>query len=56
MDVSDQLHAPAALIPGKDPATYCSEGWLDLKVCPHPVAKTKTPFPLPEIEPGSSRP
>jgi len=43
MEVSGQFHAPAALLPGKDPDTCCIEGW----VCPRAglgvmaMAKTK---------------
>ena len=29
MGVSGQLHAPAALPPGKRPGTYCTGGWVD---------------------------
>jgi hypothetical protein len=29
MGVGGQRHAPAALLPGKRPATHCIEGWVD---------------------------
>ena len=35
MGVSGQLHAPAALLPGKRPATHCIGGWVG----PGPVWK-----------------
>ena len=43
MDASGQLHAPAALLPGKTPGTHWIGGWI--------WEKRKSPLPLPGLEP-----
>jgi len=44
MEVSGQLHAPAALLRGKDHGTLRMGGWVDPREGLDVVAKTKSPF------------
>jgi len=49
MEVSGQLHATAALLPGKDPAgTRWIGGWVDPRAGLDTVAKRKIPSPCRE--------
>jgi len=44
--VSGQLHAPAALPPGKEPpVTHWIGGWVDLRAVLDAVVKRKIPSP-----------
>jgi hypothetical protein len=48
MEMSGQLHAPAALFPGKDPVTDLVRDWVGLRACLDAMAKTKSsPFTVP---------
>jgi hypothetical protein len=56
MEVSGQLHAPAALPLGeKAPGTQWIEGWVGPKACLEAVAKRKISAPA-GIEPRPSSP
>jgi hypothetical protein len=55
MEVSDQLHIPAALHPReKAPGTRWIEGWVGPRPGLDVVLKRKIPTPPPRIEPQSS--
>jgi hypothetical protein len=43
MEVSGQLHAPAALPPGKKPVTYWIEGWVGFRAILDTAMKRKIP-------------
>jgi hypothetical protein len=46
MEVSNQLHAPAALLPGKEPlGTHRIRAWVGPRAGLDAVAKRKNPFP-----------
>jgi hypothetical protein len=46
MEVSGQLHTPAALPPGKEPlVTHWIGGWVDLRTILDAVVKTEIPSP-----------
>jgi hypothetical protein len=45
MEMSSQLHAPTALIPGKDPGTHWIGGWMELRAGLDAVEKRKNPNP-----------
>jgi hypothetical protein len=47
MEVRCRLHASAALIPGKDPGTHWTEGWVGPTASMDAVVKAKNPFPAP---------
>jgi hypothetical protein len=47
---SGELHAPAALPPGKEPGTYCMGGWVGRRGGVGDVEYRKLLL-LPEIEP-----
>jgi hypothetical protein len=53
MKVSGQLHALAALLPGKEPPVQIGEGWEPKSVWRLWMREKKVAFP--EIEPGLSR-
>jgi hypothetical protein len=54
MEVSNELHAPVALPPGKEPPIPTGYGdWVGLIACMDVIEKRKN-FPLPGIEPRSS--
>jgi hypothetical protein len=63
MEVSDQLHAPAALPPGKEhPGTHRIEGWVGPRAVLDAVVKRKINSPrqksnprTPIIQPGAQR-
>jgi len=42
MEVGGQLHAPAALILGKDLSTHWTEGWVGFRVDLDAMVKTKS--------------
>jgi len=44
--VGGQLHAPAALLPGKDTGTHCIEDWVSSRTGLVTVVKTKISFPV----------
>jgi len=56
MEVSGQLHAQAALSPGKRPWYPCIGGWVGPRAGLHTVIKRKKSQPLPELEPQIIRP
>jgi hypothetical protein len=43
MEVSGQLHAPAALPPGKSPGTHWIAGWMGPRAVLNAVVKRKIP-------------
>jgi hypothetical protein len=46
MEVSGELHAPAALAPGEDqPGTHWIGGWVGNRASPDTVVKRKIPSP-----------
>jgi hypothetical protein len=45
MDVSGQLHTPAALPPGKEPDTHRIGGWVGPRAILDAVVKRKIPSP-----------
>jgi hypothetical protein len=51
MEVSGQLHALAALPPGKDPGTHWIGGWVGPRAVLDPVVKRKIPNPSRESNP-----
>jgi hypothetical protein len=51
MEVSGQLHAPAALLPGKQPLVG---GWVGSKADLDAVVKRKIPSPCQESNPRTS--
>jgi hypothetical protein len=51
MEVSDQLHAPAALPPGKEPGTHWIGGWVGPRAVLNTVVKRKIPGPRRESNP-----
>jgi len=52
MEVSGQLHAPAALLPGKEPpGTHWIGGWLGLRAGLDAVVKRKYPSPYRDLTP-----
>jgi len=52
MEVSDQLHAPAALPPGKEPpGTHWIGGWVGPRAVLDAVEKRKIPSPRRESNP-----
>jgi hypothetical protein len=52
MEVSGQLHAPAALPPGKEPpGTHCIGGWVGPRTVLDTVVKIKIPSPRRESNP-----
>jgi hypothetical protein len=62
MKVSDQLHAPATLFPGKNPGTHWIGGWVGPRAVLDAVLKRKIPSPrqesnlrTPIVQPVSSR-
>jgi hypothetical protein len=57
MEVSEQLHAPATLIPGKGVSTHWIEGWIGLRAGLDAWQRQKFPsLLLLGIEPQSSSP
>jgi hypothetical protein len=56
MEFSGQLHASAALFPGKDPRTHWIEDWVGPRAGLDAVTKRNISVPLPEIELRSSGP
>jgi hypothetical protein len=50
MEVSDQLHAPAALSPGKEPLVRIG-GWMGPRAVLDAVVKRKIPTPRRESSP-----
>ena len=44
MEASDQLQAPAALYPGKNPGTNSVGGWVGLRACLDVLEKKKKSF------------
>jgi hypothetical protein len=51
--MSDVLHAPAALLPGKAPGTHWLWGWIGSRAGLDPVEKYKIPWPFQESNPCS---
>jgi hypothetical protein len=52
MEVGGQLHAPAALPPGKkSPGTHWIGGWVDARAVLDAVVKRKVPSPRRESNP-----
>jgi hypothetical protein len=51
MDVSGQLHAPAALTHGKVPDTHFIGGWVGPRAVLYAVVKRKIPSPRRESKP-----
>jgi len=49
MEVSGQLHAPATLLPSKDPSTHCTEDWVGPRIGLETVVKTES-LPCPSKE------
>jgi hypothetical protein len=45
MDVSGQIHAPAALPPGKNPGAHYTRGWVSRGAGLHFLEKTKSLSP-----------
>jgi hypothetical protein len=52
MEVSGQLHAPAALPRRKNPGTYWIGGWVGPRASLDAVAKRKIPSPRRESNPN----
>jgi len=52
MEMSDQLHAPAALPTEKASSTHWEGGWVDLRQGLNAVAKRKIPCPCQKSNPG----
>jgi hypothetical protein len=52
MEVSGQLHAPAALTTEKSPSTYWTGGCVGPGTDVGAVAKRKSTYPRPEPNPG----
>jgi hypothetical protein len=51
MEVSGQLHAPAALPPERDPGTHWIGGWVGPRAVLDAVVKKKIPGPRRESNP-----
>jgi hypothetical protein len=51
MEVSGQLHAPAALHPGRDPGTHWIGGWVGSRAVLNAVVKVNTPSSRRESNP-----
>jgi hypothetical protein len=51
MEVSGQLHAPAALPPGKDPGPHWRGGWVSPRAVLDAVVERKIPSPRRESNP-----
>jgi len=45
MEASGQVHAPVALLPGKDPFTHITEDWVGQRTGLDAVAIKKNPCP-----------
>jgi hypothetical protein len=54
MEVSGQLHAPAALPPGRAPGTNWIGGWVGPRAVLDAVVKRKIPSPRRESNPRTS--
>jgi hypothetical protein len=54
LEMSGQLHAPAALPPGKNPGTHCIGGWVDSRAGLDDLKKWKF-LTLPGLEPRPLR-
>jgi hypothetical protein len=52
MEVSGQLHAPAALPSGKDPSTHWIGRWVDSAAGLNEMAERKSLSPCRESKPG----
>jgi len=44
MEVSGEIHTPAALLPGKEPGTHWIGGWVGPRVGLDAVAKRRNPL------------
>jgi hypothetical protein len=56
MDVSSQLHAPAALPSGKNPGTHWIGGWVGPRAGLDAVVKRKIPSPSRDSNPSIIQP
>jgi hypothetical protein len=54
MEVSGQLHTPAALPPGRAPSTNWIGGWVGPRAVLDAVVKRKIPSPRRETKPRTS--
>jgi hypothetical protein len=52
MEMSDQVHAPAALSPRKKPGIRCKESWVGPRACVDILENRITSRPCRQLNPG----